>query len=443
VTVFGGKEPVSAADAIPAKTTPTWEMEMLLSGATVFGLLQLPAALRDVTEPLLARLGGGTAMVASILAMYVGAAVYVLLATFIVHLTIRGFWIALLGLRSIYPDGPDFERLRGGPIARDVARRHLPRMDDMVERLDNLATICFVFGAITVVGILMPGVFLLPTLVAVWAWPEAPVVRLLVGSMAVLLGPMVLATLIDALFGRHLNPEGRIARFVAAVLRVYQRSTQPAFLNIMTTTLMTRLGFGRFMTLYVGALFAVLLAYAGHAVMRREGSALGNFMAVPAQSGSGWAVLPQHYRDQRRDAEKLRRVPFIDAAVLSGDWLRVIIPADPSRHEPAIAAQCPQVWVELPKLDQSAPDDAASDAVIRALMVCYRDAMALRIDGQPVNSLPDIVVLPESRLRGLQFMIDARGLASGRHVLQAAKLADPDKDDADTKPTSWRIPFWK
>ena len=41
-------------DALPARTTPTWEMEMLLSGATVFGLLQLPDVLHAATEPMLA-----------------------------------------------------------------------------------------------------------------------------------------------------------------------------------------------------------------------------------------------------------------------------------------------------------------------------------------------------------------------------------------------------
>ncbi|HWT17081.1 MAG TPA: hypothetical protein VN581_14990, partial [Patescibacteria group bacterium] len=151
----------SAPDAIPARTTPTWEMEMLLSGATVFGLLQLPAALNAMIEPVLARLGGGVGLVASILTVYVGAAVYLLLATFIGHLVIRGFWIALLGLRSVFPEGPDFERLRGGPIARDVARRHAVRTEDEIERLDNLATIVFMFGAMAVVGALVPGLFVL------------------------------------------------------------------------------------------------------------------------------------------------------------------------------------------------------------------------------------------------------------------------------------------
>lgn len=301
------QDAATPADAIPAKTTPTWEMEMLLSGATVFGLLQLPDALHGVTDPLLARLGGGAALVANMLTLYVGAALYLLLATFIGHLVIRGFWIALLGLRSVFPEGPDFDRLRGGPIARDVARRNTPRTEDEIERLDNLATIVFMFGAMAVVGALIPGVFVLPMLAATWFWPDAPVGLLLMVTFGVFMGPMVVAASIDSLFGRHLDRNRRVARSLAAVLDFYQRLTQTRFTNALTTTLMTRLGFGRFMASYMFILMAVLLGYAAHSVMRRDGIAIGDYHAIPARADSGFAVLPQHYRDQRRDSDRLQR----------------------------------------------------------------------------------------------------------------------------------------
>lgn len=435
------QDAATPADAIPAKTTPTWEMEMLLSGATVFGLLQLPDALHGVTDPLLARLGGGAALVANMLTLYVGAALYLLLATFIGHLVIRGFWIALLGLRSVFPEGPDFDRLRGGPIARDVARRNTPRTEDEIERLDNLATIVFMFGAMAVVGALIPGVFVLPMLAATWFWPDAPVGLLLMVTFGVFMGPMVVAASIDSLFGRHLDRNRRVARSLAAVLDFYQRLTQTRFTNALTTTLMTRLGFGRFMASYMFILMAVLLGYAAHSVMRRDGIAIGDYHAIPARADSGFAVLPQHYRDQRRDSDRLQRVPFLDSPVLKGDWLRLVVPFNATRHEAAIAEHCPDVWASLPLPD--AQESSEATAAHLALLGCYRDIAEIRIDGQPVDMLPDVIVLPDTRLRGLQFMIDARSIAPGRHVLQTAKLPNPETDDAGKKPAPYRIPFWK
>ena len=441
MTVFGGRAPEANADMVPVRTTPTWEMEMLLSGATVFGLLQLPDALLGVVEPLLTRLGDPVATVANILAMYVGAAVHLLLATFIGHLVIRGLWIALLGLRSVFPGGPDFDRLRGGPISRDVARRQTPRIEDEIERLDNFASIVFMFGAITVIGVLMPGVLVLPVLVAAWLWPSISIFVMMAVLLGITLGPMALAGLADSAFGRHLDRNGRPARLLAAVLGFFQHISQPRFLNVLTTTLMTRLGFGRFMTVYMTVLLVVLFGYALHGAMRRNGISIGDYTAIPAQSESGYAVLPEHYRDQWGTDDRLRRVPFLDAAMIEGDWLRLVVPYHPTRHEIAIAARCPDVWATLPLADDL--DLPASDAAHRALLGCYRDLAALHIDGRRVEVLPDIVVLPGSRLRGLQFMIDVRGLPPGRHLLETAALPDPRDDDAGAKPASYRIPFWK
>jgi hypothetical protein len=429
------------AQQLPRDTTPTWEMELLLSGATVFGLLQLPDALLAASEPVLSRLGGGVAMVTGILQMYVGAAVYVLLATFILHLVIRGFWIALMGLRSVFPEGPDFERVRGGPIAREVTRRVTPRVEVEIGRLDNLATICFMFGAITIFGVLMPGLLVLPALAVTWLWPQVQVGPLMTAILALFIGPMMLAGLIDSWFGKRLDREGWLAKSLVRVLTLYQRGLQPGFLNVLTTTLMSRFGVSRFMFIYMGALLAVLLGFSAYTVMRGNGVAIGDYTAVPADIERGWAVLPEHYRDQRREGDRLRRVPYLDSLQLKGDWLRLVVPYHPTRHEAEIALHCPDVWATLPLSKTLEPGPA--DAAYRALLGCYRDLAAIRIDGRRVDVLPDIVVLPDTRMRGLLFMIDARTLAPGRHVLESAQLPDRRKKDAGKVPASYRIPFWK
>ena len=39
------QEPVApAADALPPRTTPTWEVELLISGVAAFAMVQLPAS---------------------------------------------------------------------------------------------------------------------------------------------------------------------------------------------------------------------------------------------------------------------------------------------------------------------------------------------------------------------------------------------------------------
>ena len=51
--------------ALPKRTTPTWETELLLSGATVFALFQAAQALLAWAAYLLPRLDGGLLFIAS------------------------------------------------------------------------------------------------------------------------------------------------------------------------------------------------------------------------------------------------------------------------------------------------------------------------------------------------------------------------------------------
>src|SRR4051794_24559506 len=91
------------ASGVPAETTPTWEMELLISGATVFGLMQLPARLDAIFYDLFNR---GSEQVASLLMplwIYAKVALLTLIGTFVLHLVLRGLWVAMVGLDSVYP----------------------------------------------------------------------------------------------------------------------------------------------------------------------------------------------------------------------------------------------------------------------------------------------------------------------------------------------------
>ena len=86
---------------LPAKTTPTWEVELLISGVAVFAMLQLPGLLDDWLLALEPRVGGDWRMVLILAYIYAKSAVVVLAATFVLHLLLRAIWIALVGLHSV------------------------------------------------------------------------------------------------------------------------------------------------------------------------------------------------------------------------------------------------------------------------------------------------------------------------------------------------------
>src|SRR5690606_11357745 len=93
-----GADPLAPRPTVPRHTTPTWEMELLISGATVFALMQLPGAVEEVVNVLLPRFEANAGALVLLPATYFKSAVYALIVSFILHLATRGYWVALVGL---------------------------------------------------------------------------------------------------------------------------------------------------------------------------------------------------------------------------------------------------------------------------------------------------------------------------------------------------------
>jgi len=132
--------------AVPRETTPVWESELLLSIGLVVGLLQIPGLIDQgllVAQP---RFGESLQPMLTFGYLYSKTAIYALVTTFVVHLLLRGYWVAALGTRAVFPDGVDWNAIRAGRIATEVAKRHATPLGEVAERCDNAASLVFAFG---------------------------------------------------------------------------------------------------------------------------------------------------------------------------------------------------------------------------------------------------------------------------------------------------------
>ena len=136
-----------SADKLPRHTTPTWEVELLISGVAVFAMLQLPGWLNDRLLFLLPRFDAGWRAPLFPVFSYATSAAVILAATFALHLLLRAYWIALVGMHSVYPDGIRWDRLRMGPIEREQTQRRDGDFAALIERADNRASIVFAAGS--------------------------------------------------------------------------------------------------------------------------------------------------------------------------------------------------------------------------------------------------------------------------------------------------------
>ena len=217
----------SGPDALPQHTTPTWEVELLISGVAVFAMLQLPGWLDAHYFDLHARLGADWRPILQTAFLYLRATAMILAATFVLHLLLRAAWIALVGLDSVYPEGVDWPRLRVGPLTRSLLHARNGSFADAIERADNRATLVFASGVLLAqVTLKFVLLIVLAAAVVLAAGMIHPIPAAGVWAMlafTAFLLPFVLAWAFDRRWGARLRPDGRIARTLTAILRGYLR----------------------------------------------------------------------------------------------------------------------------------------------------------------------------------------------------------------------------
>lgn len=91
---------------------------------------------------------------------------YGLAACFVVHLMTRAYWVGLIGLRTVFPEGIKWDKTPGlGPLSRQYYRDTLPDLDTVIECTDRLASSLFAVISMLTLILLWLGTILIANLV--------------------------------------------------------------------------------------------------------------------------------------------------------------------------------------------------------------------------------------------------------------------------------------
>ncbi|MEO1260601.1 MAG: hypothetical protein AAFZ15_17525, partial [Bacteroidota bacterium] len=83
----------------------SWQAELIVSGAAIFGSLQLPGLLKNLIELSLIWIPESIHLGVYMLFIYLFFAADVLIVCLIVHFVARSLWIGFIGLNSVFPKG--------------------------------------------------------------------------------------------------------------------------------------------------------------------------------------------------------------------------------------------------------------------------------------------------------------------------------------------------
>lgn len=427
------------ANQVPNRTTPTWEMELLVSGATVFGLLQLPAQADRLLFGFYNSSNFAVASLTPSLWVYVKFSLLTLIATFIVHLCLRGYWVALVGLHSVYPKGFRWDRMttKLGPHYLASSREMTGEIGTLIERADNRASIVFGLGFGMATMMLMPMVVVAAIMAVVWLYEmlggqglHALVVMVILGVLVMLVFVALVAW--DKAHGATVAADSRRGRLARSFFRFYGRLGFNRANNALITLFGSNEG-NRRTGIIIGVVMTAVMALVIWQVLSdRLGWSAGDFSGLPDDVPMAVdTLLPQHYASQRDGTVRMNPLPHIPDPVVRGNYLRLFVPYLPMRHNKAMATRCPEAL---------ALDD---DTGPRTRLDCLAAIHAVAIDGKPVDIRFDAAEDPRTGQRGMIAMIPVTGLAPGRHELSVWPTPRKRRKDADIPAKPYRIPFWR
>jgi hypothetical protein len=433
-------------------TSPTWELELFLSGALVFATLQLPNVVDRFFAGIEPHVAGNTRAVVTNLSIYAKAIAYTLLITFAVHLIGRANWVGLMGLYSVFPGGIKWDDMKLGPVSRDVYRRDTPGLSPMIAKLDNFCSIVFSIGMLFVmmfvysavlVGVLGGLAFGMSSLFGT----TGHVFPYFVLLALIFVGIPVTTALVDKKWGDKIDPQSRGYRVLRGFVRFSFNLSIMRIAGPTMWTMMTNFGRTRAMVaMYVG-LFGIMVLAAADLLARRGALSVNSYDYFGPSLAHG--VTSAHYESQR-PASTPPRTPMIQSDIIRDPYVKLFIPYSPQRHNVTLARECPGLKPLQEQGLQVGRDTPVADSLVVPALNCLKKVHAVAVDGV---ARPDLDFAfyehPGTGLRGILTYIAVDSLARGRHVITVMPVppAVLPTDSVTLANAAWKkpyvIPFWK
>lgn len=407
------------------------EIELLISAAVFFGLLQLPGAIVESWEAWSLHQEQFTGQIGYALLRFGYGIVFVLIASFFLHLVLRGLWIGLIGLESVFPSGVDWNRLaRSAPITTEYQRSQQISLGATIAWLDRIASLVFVSASLivlmSIIGLVTVGLAFALELAGLGL-----LVRILFGFF---LAAVLLQALLDSVIAAR-SPRLAAKSWLRKTVRLLNRAFQMFLPRVVLTPLLTLQSRMSQLTMMVAVMLVLTLVMAAfplHVFARTllDRSDLYAYVdaAVAAQGTRLESFGPD---DDVRDA-----TPRLDQSIVASGAVRLFLPMSPKRNAPDFKRAC------APFASGDAPEILAP-AEAQTLRDCMARLWRVELDGTELAPA-QFQLARQGSQRGLIAVLPARSLAPGTHriVVTTKNLAaSPDRTRKPTPPQS--LLFWR
>jgi len=439
-----------------------WELELVISGAVIVGLFQIPSAIDGIYNQISLHVSNDIHMLPFLFYYFSKLLLYPLLMTFMLHFFLRGFWVGLIGLSYIYPNGIIWDRLKLPPIEEKFLRganNNLKTFQDKIDMLSSsLFSILFVFLILflwvaVVATICMPiSLFLKNTII-----PSASLNMILISVFYGFLVLFFSFTFIASIFDKRLKkkPEllGKYPKLEKMARLSYRMVYMGTFGFLYTPILMTfrsNLKKGKAMTAYFSLVLLFPCIFATSFLLSKGIILFESYQYFPKKANTS-RINPVHY-DNLRDPEILFLLPSIQSDMIQDKYIKLFLPFKAKRDNSLMLENCPDLKPYRQDgftLSFTRVEENRNEEVLTCLAGLYK----VTLNGKPMMDLSfSFYTHPQTHVKGLVAYIPSALGVDGRNVLKIEKkkrkkdMEKESKDDKLKKKNAhkgiWYIPFW-
>jgi hypothetical protein len=412
----------------------TDELELIISGISLLALIALPNWLFDHWIRIALHLDGERLAVVSMAFPLAIGLSYTLAGAFLMHLGVRAYWVGLIGLKAVFPNGILWQRLRGlGPITRQDYQRRVIDLESAIDAADRAASIIFAMISLVTlsviwVGTAMVGIILLGMLAGyVFSLPERTVDDIVTVLAIASVGIPILAIVLDRGAALVRKPDAQpsvwFQKLVRALIGVQSIVMPQRLVLPVQLTLESNLPRRTFSIAFMAILLSTVLIGISQPRLARQFAPFGDYEYLDdASIASG--LRSASYENLRVEADRQLHVPMIPADLIADSYLRVFLPYVPNRDNQLVREQCSDATTAMHRQQ------------------CLASLWSIDLDGVRVETSGFIAAeRRDMGLRGIQGYLALAGLVPGAHQLTVTW--GPAGTSADENPqTVYRIPFW-
>lgn len=312
----------------------SWSAELIISGAAVYGSLQLPWLLSKMVNFSLLNFSDDILSILYLFYTYLTFSITILIVNFVLHFILRSLWVSLIGLSSVFPHGVNEESESYGKNYLQKLKADFGNLRAYTEKIDRTCSIMFAFSFS--VALIFTSIALMVLAVAGLSYlihqlnPKLQIQILFFSILFLLILPGFLGSILNLKFMRDKEWVQKI--HYNFMVNVAGRITFHVFFQpiyYINSTFATNLKKGQYTLRMVGYMFLILPAFI--VIFIQSNVLFANKSYYFGRTEREDRLYAQHYADQLKENQIIQN-PVIPSAEIEGSGVSLFLPL-PTREE--------------------------------------------------------------------------------------------------------------